>query len=249
MPKWWCNPKTWLGLWRRLFWPPGLSHKGFLSSFLGLTFKSYSRLVVSSQVSPLDANCMSALLKMKTHASVSQQKSSVRINPFLACFGAFAGDFNGLMNLLASTISRKQSLIPMCSGSLEAKSRENAKSAYLTGIFVGASSAIKLALWGLRDWWTPSLFSGNSEWLHTIELTFCLTILQLLSAPAPSLPSTTSLLSTLKADITDDLVIFNIAVSDIAILLKPWMKTCCEPTTVSVHLLLLDFVTKLTVYW
>ena len=40
-------------------------------------------------------------------------------------------------------------LIPVCSGNLKAKPKENAKSAYLTGIFVGASSVIKPAI---RDW-------------------------------------------------------------------------------------------------
>ena len=40
-----------------------------------------------------------------------------------------------------------------------------------------------------------------------------------LSAPAPPPPPTTSSSSTLKADATDDLVVFNIAVGDVAILL------------------------------
>ena len=58
--------------------------------------------------------------------------------------------------------------------------------------------------------------------LSTIEPTFRLTTLP----PAPALPPppTTSLSSTLKADATDDPIVFNIAVSDIAILLKLWMK-------------------------
>ena len=49
---------------------------------------------------------------------------------------------------------------------------------------------------------------------------FCLTTLSPLLAPAPP-PSTTSSSSTPKADVTDDPVVFNIVVSDGAILLKP----------------------------
>ena len=49
----------------------------------------------------LDANRMSALLKVKTHASISQQKSSGRIISFPACLRAPAGNLDGLMNLLA----------------------------------------------------------------------------------------------------------------------------------------------------
>ena len=44
-----------------------------------------------------------------------------------------------------------------------------------------------------------------------------------LPALAPP-PPTTSSSSTLEADATDNLVVFNIAVSDVAILLKLWMK-------------------------
>ena len=59
----------------------------------------------SRRVSPLHANRISALLKVKNHASVSQQKFSGRIKPFPACLGAPAGDLDGLMNPLASTSS------------------------------------------------------------------------------------------------------------------------------------------------
>ena len=58
--------------------------------------------------------------------------------------------------------------------------------------------------------------------LSTIELTFRSRTLS--PAPALSPPPITSLSSTLKADAMDDPVVFNIAVSDITILLKPWMK-------------------------
>ena len=172
----------------------------------------------------MDANSISALLKVKTHASVSQQKFSGRIESFPAYYGAPANDLDDLMNALASTSSRKQLLILVCSGNLEAKSRENKKSAYSTATFVGASSAIKLALWGPRDRWTSFSSSGYSGWLRMIEPIFRLIILLSLSVPAPSSQPTTSLSSTLKADATDDPIIFNIAVSDVAILLKPWMK-------------------------
>ena len=51
-----------------------------------------------------------------------------------------------------------------------------------------------------------------------------------LSAPTPPSPTTSSS-STLEADVTDDPVVFNIALSDIAILLKPWMKLLVGITT------------------
>ena len=58
--------------------------------------------------------------------------------------------------------------------------------------------------------------------LSTMEPNFCLRTLLL--APPPPPPPTTLLSSTLKADTIDDPVVFNIAVSDVAILLKLWMK-------------------------
>ena len=54
--------------------------------------------------------------------------------------------------------------------------------------------------------------------IGAIKPTFYSTILPLLSAPAPPPPNSSSL--TLKADATDDLVVFKIAMSDVAILLK-----------------------------
>ena len=89
---------------------------------------------------------MSAFLKVKTHASVSQQKSSGRIKPFPTYLGPLAGDLDILMNPLALTSLGERSLILVCSESLETKSGENAKSAYSTETFVGASSAIKPTL-------------------------------------------------------------------------------------------------------
>ena len=52
--------------------PQRLSHHllGHRCTFFLL--KSFTRLVICSQVSPLDVNRMSALLKVKNHASVSQ---------------------------------------------------------------------------------------------------------------------------------------------------------------------------------
>ena len=111
--------------------------------------------------------------------------------------------------------------------SLEAKSEGNAKLVYSMGTFVRASSAIKLALRGLRDGWTPSSSSGYFGWLRTIEPTFCSTALLPLSAPA-SPPPTTLLSSTLEADAMNDSVVFNIAVSDIVILLWVLDKTLVE---------------------
>ena len=46
-----------------------------------------------------------------------------------------------------------------------------------------------------------------------------------LSVPLLPPPPIISFSLTLKADVTDNLVVFNIAMSDIAILLKPWMKS------------------------
>ena len=60
--------------------------------------------------------------------------------------------------------------------------------------------------------------------LSIMEPTFCSTILSSLSASTTPLPPTTLLSSTLKADAMNDPVVFNIAVSNIAIVLKPWMK-------------------------
>ena len=67
--------------------------------------------------------------------------------------GVPAGDLDGLLNPLALTSSIEWLLISVYSESLEAKSRENmsAKLAYSTGTFLGASSTIKPAIWGLRE--------------------------------------------------------------------------------------------------
>ena len=64
---------------------------------------------------------------------------------------------------------------------------------------------------------------STGTFVGAIKPTFCSTTLPF-SAPVPSPPPIISLSSTLKADATDDPVVFNIAVSDVAILLKPWMK-------------------------
>ena len=60
--------------------------------------------------------------------------------------------------------------------------------------------------------------------LSTMEPTFRSRTLLVLSAPAAPPPPTTLSSSTLKANVTDDPVIFNIAVSDVAIMLELWMK-------------------------
>ena len=60
--------------------------------------------------------------------------------------------------------------------------------------------------------------------LSTMETTFRLRTLSPHLAPAALPPPTTSSSSTLKADAMDNPVIFNIVVSIVAILLKPWMK-------------------------
>ena len=58
---------------------------------------------------------------------------------------ALTGDLDGLMNPMALTSSIEWLLISLWSGGSEAKSEKNTstKSAYLTGIFVEASLAIK----------------------------------------------------------------------------------------------------------
>ena len=60
--------------------------------------------------------------------------------------------------------------------------------------------------------------------LSTMEPTFCLRTLSPLSVLAALPALTTSSSSTLKADTTDDPIVFNIAVSNVAIVLKPWIK-------------------------
>ena len=110
--------------------------------------------------------------------------------------------------------------------------RENisAKLAYLAGTFVRISSTIKPALQSLHDEWTTSLDYGYSVRLNPVFVRFLDLVdfflnasdppsLLPLLAPAPP-PPTTSLSSTLEADITDDPVVLNIAVSDVIILLK-----------------------------
>ena len=136
--------------------------------------------------------------------------------------GAPAGDLDDLMNLLALTNLIAWLLTPVCSGSLKAKSRENmsAKLAFLVRTFVEVFLAIKPAFWSLKNRWIPFLSSKYSRLLRTIEPTFCSIILPPFSTPIPLLP-TTSLSSTLEANAMDNPIVFNIGMSDVAILLKP----------------------------
>ena len=74
--------------------------------------------------------------------------------------------------------------------------------------------------WMVRKGWVDTFLVLRV--LSTMEPTFCLRTLPPASVPLP--PPRTSSSSTLKANTTDDPVVFNIAVNDVAILLKPWMK-------------------------
>ena len=137
--------------------------------------------------------------------------------------GVPAGDLDGLMSPF--TFNQLNSVIvdPSVLGDFrsQVQTKHVHKVTYLSETFVEASSVIKPALWGLKDRWTPSSSSGYSGLWYTIELTICLTSLLSLSALAlPPLPTTSSS-STLEADEMDNPVIFNIAVSDITIMLKP----------------------------
>ena len=91
-----CHPNIWRRLWRGHSWPSRLSHKDFYQRLLGrrrtfFQLKSSTRLVVCSRVSSSDANCMSALLKVKNHANVSQQKVFWKNQTFPTLSGSVCG--------------------------------------------------------------------------------------------------------------------------------------------------------------